>query len=427
MKTRNLLMIISLFGCLSVLSSSCEESSPTGTPSSGTQFEYLPVYDISKVTPGRFRIYLRNNFYISSVGVDAPEEYVEAQEYNYGSFIANCGLWIAGKVEGDVRANVGWWQNNLTPEKDGVKTGLFVLNSQDLPLKGANWPSKYGAPVDTSHNVKIYGDDMALSVLFSDTTKTESYLAKPIKGLRVVSHIFGYQNDRVYLQNQDNIPYVMFFRYDLYNDSQVPIQDAYIGFWVDTDLNEISLGSNSTGYDKLREMSYTYTPQRYSTKVDPVTDSVYTILVRATHQTTGYTFLQSPEVNGTELRASSHRIMRKNSYDDPDFGETGFSTPEQVYLALQGLSNSGQPMIDPTTGQASKFAFTGDPVKKTGWLDVETEVRSMISIGPFDFAAGETHTVVVGFAMAFGDDLAESLTNLKNLIYYVKIRSGYWK
>ncbi|MDD5765330.1 MAG: hypothetical protein PHW79_03595, partial [Candidatus Marinimicrobia bacterium] len=356
-----------------------------------------------------------------------PEEYVEAQEYNYGSFIANCGLWIAGKVEGDVRANVGWWQNNLTPEKDGVKTGLFVLNSQDLPLKGANWPSKYGAPVDASHNVKIYGDDMALSVLFSDTTKTESYLAKPIKGLRVVAHIFGYQNDRVYLQNQDNIPYVMFFRYDLYNDSQVPIQDAYIGFWVDTDLNEISIGSNSTGYDMLREMSYTYTPQRYSTKVDPVTDSVYTILVRATHQTTGYTFLQSPEVNGTELRASSHRIMRKNSYDDPDFGETGFSTPEQVYLALQGLSNTGQPMIDPTTGQASKFAFTGDPVKKTGWLDVETEVRSMISVGPFDFTAGETHTVVVGFAMAFGDDLAESLTNLKNLVYYIKIRSGYWK
>ncbi|MDD5765768.1 MAG: hypothetical protein PHW79_05950, partial [Candidatus Marinimicrobia bacterium] len=82
MKVFNSILTICIALSVVFLLSGCEESNPTYV-SSRTQYEYLPVYDISKVTPGRFRIYLRNNFYISSEGVDVPAEYVEAQGYNY--------------------------------------------------------------------------------------------------------------------------------------------------------------------------------------------------------------------------------------------------------------------------------------------------------------------------------------------------------
>ncbi len=249
---------------------------------------------------------------------------------------------------------------------------------------------------------------MCLSVLFSDTTSTDGVCSKPIPDLQIVAQLFAYRTDRIYLQNDENIPYALFFKYQIKNAGTSDITDTYLGFWMDIDLEDYSPGFNAVGYDTLREISYTYTPGR-------------------THCVAGYTFVNGIEIDGIDFRASSHRIMLKNE-DDQNYKELTLNSPERLYWTLQGLSNFGQAMIDPTTGMESKFAFTGDPVNKTGWLDNQygRDVRSLISIGPFNLGVGESQTVCICYTMAFGDDLKEALTNLKQQIWYYKIRSAYW-
>jgi len=62
---------------------------------------------------------------------------------------------------------------------------------------------------------------------------------------------------------------------------------------------------------------------------------------------------------------------------------------------LKGISTTGNPMLDPTTGQATSYAFTGDPVAETGWLDVDTGTDTLLflSSGPFSIAPG-THKML---------------------------------
>lgn len=119
--------------------------------------------------------------------------------------------------------------------------------------------------------------------------------------------------------------------------------------------------------------------------------------------------------------------MRKNNYLNPEFGERDFDTPEQVLFALKGLSNHGAPMINPITGDETKFAFTGDPITQQGWLDsIAIDVRSLLSTAPFTLTAGEKKTVTIVWVVESGQDLAHALTNLKGKIDDIRNKEYLW-
>jgi len=315
-------------------------------------------------------------------------------------FIA--GLWIGMQQNGIASGNIiedgTYPQSNYTTNWISQQGGVFMLDANNA-YRTTNWPIGLGAPVTTSGSPKVYGDEMCWSALTSDTTiSTVTLLSQPIRGLRVAEALYAY--------TRSDLEDVVFIRYDITNLTMTTWNNVYIGFYSDTDLGNAV--ANKTGYDSTRSLSYTY-------ENIPI-DSLHRYV-------TGFTFLQLPKNVGTR----THRIMRKNNYIDPDFGEHTFTSPNQILYALQGLSNSGLPMTNPTTGQQTLFAFTGDPVTGAGWLDTPVDVRSLLASAPFSINSGETVTVTVAGAVSDGVSLADALNKLKSEIDQVRTNITLWQ
>ncbi|MCH7522120.1 MAG: hypothetical protein IIB42_10545, partial [Candidatus Marinimicrobia bacterium] len=74
------------------------------------------------------------------------------------------------------------------------------------------------------------------------------------------------------------------------------------------------------------------------------------------------------------------------------------------------------PWIDPTTGAATKFVLSGDPLTGTGWVDgidlPPGDRRIVLSAGPFSMALGDTVETVVATTAAMGFDRLSSVAML---------------
>lgn len=308
------------------------------------------------------------------------------------------GLWIgmdnSSQPRGDIVITKGLPNSNFTSQWGDKQLGVFTLYS-NINYLPENWPINYGAPTNESGLPKIYGDEMCWTALQSDTTmKDQLYYASPINGLQVTEAVYGYKKD--YLRS------TIFIKYSITNLSTEIWNNIYVGFFSDTDLFNYSI--NRTGYDSVRSMSYTY---------DTTNNYV-----------TGFSFMETPKNVGV----GSHRIMRRNDYIDPDFGEYSFILPEQIILALKGLSNSGQPMINPVTGLVTKFAFTGDPVTHTGWLDTPVDVRSLLSTESFSLSPGETTWITITWVVTHDTvSLSNALSELKTIMDLIKADVSLWQ
>ena len=123
----------------------------------------------------------------------------------------------------------------------------------------------------------------------------------------------------------------------------------------------------------------------------------------------------------------AHRIIREHSDKAfPEFHLGAISTPTRLLFALQGLSPFGDPMVDPTTGNPTKFAFTGDPVSKSGWIDDRTDVRSLQSIAPFDLAPSEVRSLTVVWLIAKGKNLKNGLELFRAQYDLIMSRREMW-
>jgi hypothetical protein len=75
----------------------------------------------------------------------------------------------------------------------------------------------------------------------------------------------------------------------------------------------------------------------------------------------------------------------------------------------------GDPIVDPLSGQPTKFRHPGDPVQGTGWLDDDHgDKKFFLSSGPVSIADGDTQEVVLGIVIAQGGSGLESVALLKN-------------
>ncbi len=346
-----------------------------------------------------------NNFQTS---LDSSGALYEGVYYDSGEkagviFIA--GLWLGAYIQGQPSANIIWAgsrpASNFTTQWGEESFGVYSVDLTGILNNESDWPVEYGAPVDALGGPICYGDAMCWSALHGDTTHTANILTHPITNVRVTQSLYAFV--RSDLQNS------LFIRYEIENLTSYDIEEMYVGFYSDTDLwHGQQSGQNATGYDVDLHLSYTYIPG------DPGKTLV-----------SGFTFLLTP-IESNFLGVTSHRIMRKNNYVDPDFGEYGFDHPQQVMYALQGLSNSGAPMINPTTGEETKFAFTGDPISGTGWLDTPVDVRSLISSGPFSLRSGEKQTVAVVWVVESGDTLMRAIHALKGKTVQVRNENQLW-
>lgn len=334
------------------------------------------------------------------------------------------GLWAGGLQSGSERASTVYYgETNFESACGEPQNRLFALDSDTTYTDTEAWPRDVGAPVTADGAPRVYGDRMLWGSFCS-----KAYTFSGEFGNRHADPLDLQLNVAVYAYDRPDLERVRFIRYEVTNAGASPIQDLRIGHFSDAETpgrfpNEYArYSSDAVGYDAASGMSYVY-QLPFQTPDGETVSSTFVM---------GYAFLDMPPA--ASLR--SHRILRRYASQEPEgFGPSPRSATE-VLRALDGLSFAGDPMIDPTTGSPSRFAFHTAPFEQTtGWLDGRAEdgtfrgsdVRQLLSVGTTTLAPGETtvYTLVSVSAVA-GPTSADSFRRVQDLLSTVRAEPLLW-
>ena len=285
------------------------------------------------------------------------------------------------------------------------------------------WPTRDGAPYDDVNKDGSYqpgidipgipGANQTLWFVANDLDSNQTKYfsgALPI-GIEIQVTIWGYKYDDSYRSN------ALFKRYIVINKGQKEIKEMHFGIWADPDVGDA--GDDLVGCDTTLNMCYTFNSDN--------SDATYS----SNPPAFGYTLLQGPIIDGTpndkaifknriifgkkNLQMSALGWILKNTLDwsDPTFAIA--TTAGQLYNFLMGKSRSGLDWQIPARlgGGITKFPFSGDYVRKTGYYDgVEyspMDRRMMLCVGPFNMAVGDTQEVVFMESAAGADGVSTNL------------------
>ncbi len=376
---------------------------------------------------------------------DGSGFYWPGGENNTGkSAIFEDGLLWAGKINGEVRANGNDHRQGLKPgiilpngtpaNPDTFLYQVFKLknNFEQLPpdLKAKyqfnyeNWPVSIGAPfIDVDDDgVYTYGIDkprlLGEETLFytandMDTNFTAfTYGTNPI-GLEFQTLVYAF-NEAPHLDD------VVFKKYTMINKGNYTVEDMYLGYWSDPDLGDMiddyvaSLPAKNFGY------CFNATNN----------DGIYGSAPPAV----GYSILQGPIIPGEASDSAFYNGNWKEGYKnlpmtaftlylhfDPRYRDPSQGIPQgaiEMYNNMKGLIWDGEPFIDPTSGDTTKFILSGNPVTQTGWHEgmpggfPPGDRRMILSSGPFNLAPGDTQEIVIAIMTDAGTNNLNSITKL---------------
>lgn len=102
--------------------------------------------------------------------------------------------------------------------------------------------------------------------------------------------------------------------------------------------------------------------------------------------------------------------------------------PLQLRAALRGLRADGSEQRDPATGEATRFAAAGNPMRQSGWVDGVQHAAGgrvlLFSFGPFMLAQGDTQEVV--FARIGAQGGPSSAADVQALLDYALCVSQHY-
>jgi hypothetical protein len=334
---------------------------------------------------------------------------------------SSSGLWLAAE-QGNARSNVTLsapTPNGFEPDTSTTHDpGIFLVTRDSLENPISNWPIALGAPIDTDGRPLLYGDQMAWGA-YQPHPGYDS--ARSLQGLRI--------GTSAYLHDRADLASTLFIRYDISNVGEEAVNDLYIGYGADTDISLSYKGDhpcrplywwhNQTGYDPDRHLTYTYV-SHFPDDGDLPTQC-YSVVE-------GYSILDMSSPRGLGDDILAHRIRTRDTYGIyPEFSDLDLFEPGQPVLsALRGLTATGAPMIDPTTGQPTRFAYSGDPIAGTGWIGERIDVRSLLSLQPIYLAPGETRSVTVAWFFVHGSDLEDALGLLRMRFDAIMAERDLW-
>ena len=349
------------------------------------------------------------------------------------------GLWIAGKVNGEIRTAAAEYSSEFQPGKviyDSVtaaqpgipddptlaKYKIYTINRGDVTSDDyLNWPVADGAPVDAEGKPLLLGDQTHWYVCndFESEVHRNLWDSNPL-GLEVQTTVWGY--------NTPEFRDVMFIKWLIINKSGQTIQDAYIGIWSDPDVGQAT--DDYVGCDTILNIGYCYNGDSL--------DRDYGLYPPAV----GYDLLQGPIVPsvGDSAFASGEWIQNYKNINMTAFikytnASDVFRDPDGrivVYYYLRGLTYDGKNWRDPD-GNIIHHLYAGDPVTKSGYTEFDDDDpgdrRFLMSSGPFDLASwidsdtdgipevGEqgVQEVVAAVIIAAGNSNLNSVAQLKDL------------
>src|SRR5690606_19537892 len=303
------------------------------------------------------------------------------------------GIWIGGKVNGEVRTagatytNFEFWPGPLDagaslPEPDCRRANangreawdrvyvVSVLDVEAYEQTGvatddlADWPVGLGAPavdaagdpvvptsreqlidLEAGERPVVYGGETAFWVM-NDVGNDHAETGSAPLGVEVRVLAFAVPGS-----GEEDLDRGTFYRYTVVNRNSHPITDAYFSLFGHTTLGDGL--SQYVGTDTTRGMAFTYG----GTLVNPV----YGI-----PPAVGYDFL------GGGLGAHSFWG------NVPGPAVRLPTTAAEYYNRMQGLWNDGTPMTEggngyQTGGDVTTFAFPGDPVTGQFWSEVDED------------------------------------------------------
>ncbi len=221
------------------------------------------------------------------------------------------------------------------------------------------------------------------------------------------------------------LPQTTFYRIEMTNRNTVPMEEAYIGWFLDWDLGGAS--DDYAGSDTTNQMSYVYNADENdpSYRIPPAAGMV--VARGPLAEVNGLDDDRDGEIDepGERMGMTSAPPILKNGrpFADP-------VTPEEYSNRLRGLWNDGTPVREggigydqPDSAPITRFAYPGDPVTESFWSEENIDgtgtnngagdARTMITTGPLDLAPGESMDATFAIVFAQGEDRLDSVSKLK--------------
>ncbi|MEP0548440.1 MAG: T9SS type A sorting domain-containing protein [Rhodothermales bacterium] len=366
-----------------------------------------------------------NLFYGPADGGFVQSAYVVPKESgNTAIFAAN--LWVGGTVGGELRVaaatflDFDLWPGPLEdgatlPDPDDCSDWdrIWVVSTLDVQAYDATgiatadlaeWPAELGAEVVDGDGVsgnynlaggdrpRIYGSQTAFWVMNDVGNEHVRSESEPI-GLEVQATAFAISSpDAAFDQ-------ATFYRYRLVNRNTLPLEDARLSVWADTDMGDVS--DEYEGVDTTRGLGYYYNASE--------TDSRYGVPPAA-----GFDFL------GAGLGSFRYATNSSGPLSDPRL-------KIEIDRTQRGLWNDGTPQTASgigygTDGPVTVWAFPGDPVANECWSNTNNceggansggNHRIIPTAPPFSLQPGEARMFDIAFLFAQGTSNLDSITELR--------------
>jgi len=379
---RRLLIYILILWCSFVFSEENKINSLKKPAVNSTKY-----FDINRITCS-----IRND----GVFARHPIRGISDFRFDENYVIYTSGLWLAGKVNDEIRASIaeyntdwvgGIIDTNGNPYgKQDTTFRVYKITRSDNASNNpdyAEWPIDFGAPSDDQRNPLFFGDQTFWC------SSTDAYLENrdinicPPLDTEVHLTVWGWKE----------IDNIMFLRWKIANKSNQVWNDIYFGVFSDPDLRFPP--NDLTGSDSTMNLVYAYV----STEDQSISK----------YNSVGYVMLESPivpsvgdtaftifgrKLNYMNVPVSAPIYRKANFPGWMDISYPNERTAEVIYNRLRCIDSYGNHAIDPTTGRFSNWAYSGDPILKTGWLDtLARDRRMMLSVGPFQMEPGDTNSM----------------------------------
>ena len=328
---------------------------------------------------------------------------------------------------------------------------------EDYEYSWNNWPAELGAPYEDVNGDGAFnlsdgdipgypGADQTLWVIANDIPYIVDSEGTVVDTQIVAENVYGAPPVGIELQvtmwayafgASDPLGNVIFKKAEMkytglpvsheYYSADAKLDTMYFTQWSDPDLGTYT--DDYVGCDIDLSFGYVYNGNR----LDGVYNGIFDLAVPAG----GYDFLQGPvdnlDIDG-DGDTEEYLPMTAFTYfgagsaiSDPDL--SSYNGTLQFFNLMEGYLPRPEyptqiPWTDPSTGEATNFALSGDPVSGSGWIDgvqlPPGDRRLVMSSGPYEMGLGATAEVVLALAAGTGNDAVSSVSVAKYVDTYAQ-------
>lgn len=344
------------------------------------------------------------------------------------------GFWVIGKMNQELRLALGMWGSSYSPGPmiggkpvmqarpgDSLRYRAYKISRGDTPLANsdcAEWPADLGAPVVAPGKIKLLGDQMIwMAYNGADSTVSYWWEKDPLVPMPVEIQQKAFAHAIPPADSSHILANTVFLEWKIINKGNVPIDSAYASLWTDIDFGS---SLNPPAVDTANQVGYCWEGSDRPTgdfgiRVPAIGYVwLYGPSVPSPGNTAVFLGRQKPDFKNLPM-SSFWGIIDDGCYENyPLLGHA--CSIQEAWNIARGLDKSGNQIIDPTTGRATKFPYSGDPVTGSGWLHSPNTGGGAgfnIFSGPFNLAPNDTQWVMVALVPAQGADRLDSIRQLR--------------